>query len=77
VSGHKLALHMADTSDRRNNADLSIDFSLQGCRTHAARTPIATAVPQTRGSKPCVFMPTVLPCGRICLVFLSVWATFA
>jgi hypothetical protein len=33
VSGHKLALHMADTiMDRRNNADLSIDFSLQGRR---------------------------------------------
>jgi hypothetical protein len=38
VNGHKLALHMADTSDRRNNADLSIDFSLQGRRQSGADT---------------------------------------
>jgi hypothetical protein len=51
VSGHKPALHMADTSDRRNNADLSIVFPSRDA-ARAAQTPIATAVPRPKGSKP-------------------------
>jgi 2-C-methyl-D-erythritol 4-phosphate cytidylyltransferase len=50
VNGHKLALHMADTSDRRNNADLSIVFPSRDA-ARAAQTPIATAVPLPKGSK--------------------------
>jgi hypothetical protein len=51
VSGHKLALHMADTiMDRRNNADLSIVFPSRDA-ARAAQTPIATAVPRPKWSK--------------------------
>jgi hypothetical protein len=40
---------MADTSDRRNNADLSIDFSLQGCRTHGGADPYRNSRATAKG----------------------------